>query len=755
MKKILAIILISIFLFIIFPLPKLSLPYGILLSDKNNKIIYGFLSQDQQWRFEIDEQKKIPNKIKLAVILSEDKRFYFHPGFDPISFLRAFYINLKNKKFLQGGSTITMQTIRILDPKKRTIFAKIKEILQALKLDLIYPKDKILKLYLSIAPMGGNFSGVRAGALKYFGKDIEELTWAESATLVALLKSPSKINVNSGLKNLKKRRDYILKLLYSYKIIDKNTLANAICEELPSNILELPKEAPHFSFFLNKNKVSGNFVTTLDLNIQKIVETVALSNYQKIKALGINSLSIVVLETKEGKIRGYLGSPNFYDKRDGQVDGVQALRSTGSILKPFLYALYIEKGFATENTLLPDFPMHFGDFKPENSDQEYKGAVPLRDCLISSLNIPAVWVLHKYGYENFYNFLKRAEISTLSFDPFRYGLTLIIGGAEGKLIEITNLFRVLSNGGIWSPYIYDEKKENKIYKKILSPGAAYIIYNILQDLERPEKIYYAIYPERNSFAWKTGTSFKQRDAWACGTNAEYTIGVWAGNFSGKGNQNIMGASIAGPILFQLFSAIPMDKNINIKKEGVKEVFVCSKSGFAPKEECEDLISVLVPQELRNLPICPYHKSYYVDEEKSQIVCSACWNKSLKPIKKSFFLLTPKMKYYSELSGKKCEDLLPHNPLCKVQQSGEIKILYPEDGSTIKIPKEFDENYQKVVLRASSSSDNKTIHWLLDNNYIGKTESLHNLSIDLKEGKHFLQIIDDEGNSSSVQFKIIM
>lgn len=735
-------------------MPKLSLPYGTLLFDKNNKIIYGFLSKDQQWRFEIDDQTRIPKKIKIAVILSEDKRFYFHPGFDPISFLRAFYINLKNKKFLQGGSTITMQTIRILEPKKRTIFAKIKEILQALKLEVLYPKEKILKLYLSIAPMGGNISGVRAGALKYFGKDIDELTWAESATLAALLKSPSKININKDLKNLKKRRDYILKLLHSYKIIDKNTLASSISEELPSKILELPKEAPHFSFFLYKNKVSGNFITTIDLNIQKIVEDVALNNYPKIKTLGINSLSIVVLDTKEGKIRGYLGSPNFYDKNDGQVDGVQALRSTGSILKPFLYALYIEKGFATEGTLLPDFPMHFGDFKPENSNQEYEGAVPLRDCLISSLNIPAVWVLHKYGYENFYNFLKRAEISTLSSDPSRYGLTLVIGGAEGKLIEITNLFRVFSNGGIWSPYTYNENKENKIFKKILSPGASYIIYNILQDLERPEKIYYPIYPERNFFAWKTGTSFKQRDAWACGTNAEYTIGVWAGNFSGKGNQNIMGASISGPILFQIFSALPMVKNLNIKKDGVKEVFVCSKSGFAPKEECEDLVSVLVPEKVKNLPICPYHKSYYVDEEKSQIVCSACWNNNINPVKKSFFILTPKMKYYSELAGKKCENLLPHNPLCKIQQTGEIKILYPEEGSIIKIPKEYDGHYQKVVLKAHSSSNKKTIHWLIDQRYIGKTIFSHNLSIELKEGKHLLHIIDEEGNSAAVQFKII-
>lgn len=470
MKKILAILFFSIFLFIIFPLPKLSLPYGTLLFDKNNKIIYAFLSEDQQWRFEIDNQIKIPNKIKLAVLLSEDKRFYFHPGFDPISFLRAFYINLKNKKFLQGGSTITMQTIRILDPKKRTIFAKVKEILQALKLEVLYPKEKILKLYLSIAPMGANISGVRAGALKYFGKDIDELTWAESATLSALLKSPTKLNIKKDLKNLKRRRDAILKLLFKYKIINKTTLIGSLYEPLPSKFLELPKNAPHFSFFLKKNNVSGNFITTLNLNIQRIVEEIASNNYQKIKLLGINSISIVVLDTKEGKIRGYLGSPNFYDKKDGQVDGVQALRSTGSILKPFLYALYIEKGYGTEYTLLPDFPMHFGDFKPENSNQEYKGAVPLKDCLISSLNIPAVWVLHKYGYENFYNFLKKAEISSLSNEPSRYGLTLVIGGAEGKLIEITNLFRVLSNGGIWSPISYNEKKEKKNFQENFIKG---------------------------------------------------------------------------------------------------------------------------------------------------------------------------------------------------------------------------------------------------------------------------------------------
>ncbi len=747
MKKIFLLIIFSIILFILIPMPNLKPSYGTILFDRNGKIIYAFLSKDEQWRFKLEEEKEIPKKIKYTIIFSEDKRFYFHFGFDPISILRALYVNIKNKKIIQGGSTITMQTIRILDPKPRKIFYKIKEIIQATKLEILYPKEKILKLYLSIVPMGGNLSGIRAGALRYFGKDIEDLTWAECATLSAFLRSP-KINAF----NIKNRRNLILKELLKYKIIDKNTYLSSISEPFLQKSLSFPKEAPHFSFYL-KDKVKGNVKTTLDLNFQKIVERIGENNLYRLKSLGVNEYSIIVLSTRDGKIRAYVGSPSFYDGKKGQVDGVQAERSTGSILKPFLYGLYLDKGLATEKTLLPDFPIHFGDFNPENADKKYKGAVTFREALVSSLNIPAVWLLHKFGVENFYNFLKKAEFTALDSEPSRYGLTLIIGGAEGKLAEITNLFRILSNGGVWLPYIFLEEEKNLIKKRLLSKGSSYIIYKILEDLKRPEAIYYSIYPERNSFAWKTGTSFKQRDGWACGTNEDYTIGVWVGNFSGEGNQNIMGASLAGPILFQIFLALPKENNENIKKEGVEEILVCNDSGFLPKEDCKNLTYTLVPQNVKNLPLCPYHKSYYIDPQKNQVVCSACWG-GINPIKKSFFMLPLKMKYYSGNSNLKFEEIPPHNPFCKVFQSGRVKIVYPEEGNVIKIPKEFDGNYQKIVLKASISSNKSDLWWLLDKRFIGKTKDYHNLSVDIEEGKHFLQVIDEEGNAASIRFEVI-
>lgn len=753
MKKIIILVLFSFLLFLLIPLPDLNPPFGTILKDRNGKIIYTFLSEDQQWRFKIDEDEKIPSKIKATIIVSEDRRFILHPGFDPLSLFRAIYINLKSGKILQGGSTITMQTIRILDPEPRTVPVKIKEIIQAIKLEKIYSKEKILKLYLSTVPMGGNISGIKAGSLKYFGKNIEDLTWAECATLAAILKSPNKADLKKNLNFLKEKRDKILKNLYKYKIIDKSTLKFSLKEPLPLKTFEFPKNAPHFSFYLYKEKIRGNVKTSLDLNLQNSVESIGKNNYEKLKELGISSYAILVQDTESGKILTYVGSPSFYDKRDGQVDGVQAPRSTGSILKPFLYGLYLDRGMATGETLLPDFPMHFGNFSPENADRQFRGAVNFKEALTSSLNIPAVFLLHKYGYENFYNFLKKAEISTLSEDPSRYGLSLIIGGAEGKLLEITNLFRIFSNKGLWSPPSFLSEEEKTERKKLLSEGSAYIIYNILQDLKRPESIYYSIYPEKNKFAWKTGTSFKQRDGWAVGTNENYTIGVWIGNFSGEGNQNIMGASLAGPLLFQIFSYLPEEKKEKIKKEGVKEVFVCKESGLSPKEECQNLSLTLIPEKVKNLPLCPYHKKYYVDPEKGYLVCSACWE-GIKPQEKSFFLLTPKMKYYSQLSELKAEELPAHNPHCKVLQSGNLKIIYPEENSIIKIPREYDGSFQKIVLKIASYSREKEVIWLLDRALIGKTKGVWDMSIDIEEGDHLLQVIDSEGNSSSVRFKIL-
>lgn len=753
MKKILRLLFLLLIVFLLIPLPKLSLPYGTLLMDSHGEILYGFLSEDQQWRFQMDANKGIPKKLKLAVLLSEDRRFYLHPGFDPLSLLRAAWVNLKHQKFLQGGSTITMQCIRILDPQPRTLLVKLKEMVQAFKLDMLYSKEKILKLYLSIVPLGGNISGVRAGALKYFGKDIDTLTWAEAATLVALVKSPTRVTLNRNKDKLKRRRDDILKRLYEKKYIDKTIFTNALAEPLPSRLYPMPKQAPHFSFWLKRIGVKGNVKTSLDLTIQRITEEIGKQNLGMINALGIRSYAMVVLDTEEGKILAYVGSPSFYNQVDGQVDGVQAPRSTGSLLKPFLYGLYLDKGMGTEKSLLPDVPIHFGHFSPQNAQDTYLGAVTLKTALIHSLNVPAVWVLHQYGYENFYAFLREAELTTLSDDPERYGLTLVVGGAEGTLLELTNLFRIFSRGGMWSPYIYRNDKKNQAVKKLLSQGAASIIYRILQDLERPEKIYYPIYPEKNAFAWKTGTSFKQRDGWAIGTNAQYTIGVWVGNFSGEGNPNLMGAAQAGPILFQLFSMLPEDNHKKVKMEGVKEVFVCRDSGFLPKEGCEEIEFTLIPKEVKHLPLCPYHKTYYVDESKEVVVCSACWQ-GLHPVKKSFFLLTPKMQYYSELAGRYGDHLPSHNPRCPLQGSGVVKIIYPEEGIIIKIPKEYDGEYQKIVFKATASSKPNILHWLIDGTYVGDTQSLHTLSVDLKAGKHLVQVIDEEGNASSTWFEIL-
>ncbi|MEJ5165784.1 MAG: penicillin-binding protein 1C [Thermoanaerobaculia bacterium] len=753
MKKLIIFLVFSLIFFLLIPLPEIHPPYSTILKDREGRTLHTFLSENQQWRFQMEDDVKIPEKLKITIILAEDKRFYLHPGFDPLSLTRALFINIKGKKILQGGSTITMQTVRILDPKERTIPVKIKEIIQAIKLEMLYSKEEILRIYLSNVPMGGNLSGIRAGSFRYFGKDIEELTWAECATLAAILKSPKKAPLKNNEDFLKEKRDRILKILKKHKVIDDFTFSTSIREPLPSKIFPFPKYAPHFSWYLYKEKMRGNLTTSLNLNLQNLVEAIGINNYSRLKGLGINSYSIVVLDTKSGEILAYVGSPSFYDKRDGQVDGVQAPRSTGSILKPFLYALYLDKGLGTEKTLLPDFPMHFGNFSPENSDREYRGAVSFKEALTSSLNIPAVFLLHRYGAENFYNFLKKAEVSTLSYEPSRYGLSLIIGGAEGKLIEITNLYRILSNGGNWSPFTYHLEEEIKTKKRLISEGSAYIIYNILQDLKRPEAIYYSIYPEKNKFAWKTGTSFKQRDAWAIGTNENYTIGVWAGNFSGEGNQNIMGASISGPLLFQIFSMLPEEKKEKIKKSSVKEYLVCEKSGLAPTEECEKTTLVLVPENVRNLPLCPYHKSFFLDESKNRIVCSACWGEGV-PVKKSFFILTPKMRYYSQLAGIPVDEIPPHNPFCKIQQTGNIKIIYPEEGTIIKIPREFDGSFQKIVLKVGSLSREKELQWLLDNNPIAKTRGSAELSIEIEEGNHFFQVLDEEGNSASVKFKVI-
>ncbi len=444
--------LIALICLIIFITPDVSRHFPdkskvILASD--GEIMHCFLNSEEQWCLPL--QTAIPSKLKTAVLQYEDRWFYYHPGFNPAALIRGFIQNLTSGRIISGGSTLTMQVARIADPGKRTYWKKITEIFAAIKLEILYSKEEILQFYFENAPYGGNIRGIEAASMKYYRKKPGDLTWSEAATLTVLPNAPGLISPGKNQDRLIEKRNRLLIHLQDEGILSNNALQLSLQEPVPDRVYPLPQSAPHASILLKENR-QDIVHSTIDISIQQRSQYILKQQMEFLKNQGINNCAAIICETESGNIRAYCGSQDFYDfEANGQVDGVRAPRSSGSTLKPFLYALAMDKGLILPQTLMKDIPSHFGSFAPENADRKYSGLVTAKDALIKSLNIPAVRLLHAINYENFHYFLRESGLTTIFRPPGDYGLTLIIGGAETRLDELTSLYRGLGRYGNFSP----------------------------------------------------------------------------------------------------------------------------------------------------------------------------------------------------------------------------------------------------------------------------------------------------------------
>jgi len=750
--------------FILLPLPKTlhKDDYSLVVKSCNGKIIRVFLNKKGEFQFPPDFKKEVPYKLKKCIMAYEDRYFYYHPGVNPVSLIRALKQNIKAHKIVSGGSTLTMQVARLLKPKPRTIPNKILEILQAIKLEFIYSKEKILRLYISYAPYGGNIVGAEAAASKYFGKDINELTWSEAATLAVLPNSPGIISPMANPTILKEKRDKLLEKLVQMKIIDRKTCNLAKKEKNTNYVADFNLIAPHFTRMISLKGYRGVCVTTLDTSIYEKVNTIIQTHAEFLKKLGINNISALVVDTQSGKIRAWVGSNNFFDKKnDGMVDGVIAPRSSGSILKPFLYALGIDYGMFLPPTKIKDVPSIYKGFTPQNAEMKFSGLVSVKDALIKSLNVPAVRVLRNFGVYNFYNFLKEAGVTTLFRPCDDYGLTLILGGAEVKLLEMVNLYRGLANYGRFTPlkFIENPVGEKNYSKQLIGRMSAYLILNCLKDLKRPgAEFYWQLYNNQWPIAWKTGTSYGLRDAWAIGVTPQWTIGVWAGNFNGDSNPNIGGARVAGPILFDIFNILPKDKKKAWFTPPVSDmdiIPICTETGYPASEICPHKKYTECPKNFEPKRVCPYHKKIAVDVETGYTVCSRCWRDG-KYEYKTFLVYTPDIIQCFRKNGLIIEKIPQHNPECRYHEDEKVlQITYPKANSKIWIPKDFDETYQKVIFSAAHRDIKSKVFWYLDRNYLGYTVGTHQKAVFLEKGKHKLVLVDENGFKSMCEFESLL
>lgn len=732
---------------------QLKADYSQVILGDDDSFLRVFLNQDEQYLLPPDLQKKVPENLKKAVLAYEDRYFYQHPGINPGALLRAAYLNVKHRKVVSGGSTITMQVARMIRPKSRTYWNKFLEVLLAFKLEVHLTKDEILTQYLTHAPYGSNIRGYLAASHRYFNKKPSQLTWAEASLLAVLPNAPGIIFPTSNTDVLKTKRDLLLIRMHDLGLIPRETYELSLLEEIPDRISPFSLQAPHLTDRIHLENDLDIVRTTIDVQLQQEVNFFVQQHAAKMAFQGIRNGSALVVNNQTGEVIAYVGSQGYHDlDKQGRVDGITSARSSGSILKPFLYALAIDDGLILPKTLIRDIPTYFGSFSPSNATEQFSGVSPANEALIHSLNVPAVRLLNAYGVDKFYNLMKESGVTSLFRSADEYGLPIILGGAEVTPWDMAKLYKGLANQGVFSDIHYLKGESKGYEKQLVSPGASFLILDELQELIRPGlEFYWKKYSSQRPVAWKTGTSYGHKDAWAVGTTPQWTVVVWVGNFDGESNKAIAGMQTAGPLLFNIFQVLPEDSHnnwfVSYRKDFVT-VKTCKETGFYASRSCPDQVETEAPIHMKPLDVCPFHKRYYV--EHGHRVCSRCWKGGQKL--KHQLAFTPDINYYLKQSGNLINYIPPHHPNCESRREDEaLTIIYPLQNANVFIPKDFDGNHQLLVAKVASQFPGRKLYWYLDDELVGSTEKSGTFPLDLDNGTHQLMVMDEEGNQDKVRF----
>lgn len=739
----------------IFCLPRhlFHVPYSTVVTDRNEELLGARIASDGQWRF--PPRNTTPEKIKECLITFEDKHFYHHWGVNPFAIGRAFYQNVKNKRIVSGGSTLTMQTIRLARNESRTFREKLIEMIWATRLEFRASKEEILSMYISHAPFGGNVVGLDAAAWRYFGHSADDLSWAESAMLAVLPNAPAMIHLSKGRKTLLDKRNRLLKQLLEKKTIDSSTYELAISEPLPDEPHPLPHIAPYLvsRFYQERNGEYSR--STINKGIQTQVEDLAERWSNEFGRSDIRNLAILVIDIPSNQVVAYCGNVHFDRKQGGnQVDVIQAPRSTGSILKPFLYYAMLQEGSLLPDMLLPDVPVNINGFTPQNFSMQFEGAVPASEALARSLNIPAVTMLQRYGVPKFHSFLQQIGLKTINRSSSHYGLSLILGGAEATLWDVTNAYAMMGRSLLQLPQRSCSLllPTSRITESTdpFQPGAVWQTFDALKEVNRPEEIDWKSIPSMQTIAWKTGTSYGFRDAWAVGVTPRYAVGVWVGNATGEGKPGLVGAQTAGPVLFDIFNLLPSSSWFTRPAGIFVEAEVCRKSGHLKGRFCDETDTLLVlPAGLRT-EACPYHHLVTLSADESQRIYENCANTE-PTLRKSWFTLPPVWEWYYKQHHPEYKPLPPFKAGCGEDTFQPMQFIYPPMNARIKLPKQLDGSKGFLTVELAHNNPNATVFWHLDETYQAQTQDFHKISLQPAAGKHSLTAVDGEGNTISTTF----
>lgn len=758
------------------PEPLFNAPLSFIANDRDGRLLGAKAAADGQWRF--PPARTVPERFVTALIHFEDKRFFNHSGIDPLALLRAAYLNLKHQRVRSGGSTLSMQVIRMARQRPdRSFGEKLIEMLLAVRLEIGYSKKEILTLYSAQAPFGGNVVGLAAAAWRYFGRGASELTWAEACALAVLPNNPALIHPGRDRAALLEKRNGLLARLHARGVLSAIELNMARREPLPPAPSSLPRTAPHLLDTLIHNYgVSGaTFDTALDAALQRQVRDIVTRHGNELEKQGIRNAAVLVIDNDSFDVLAYVGNSQYGDRDGYAVDLIPRPRSTGSVLKPLLFATMLQEGELTPATLVPDVPLHYAGYMPENFDRLYRGAVPARYALAQSLNVPAVYMLARRGVAPFYDFLQHLGMTTLHRAPNEYGLSLILGGAEGTLWELTSLYanlaflakadrargeltyrqaRVLRNQGAATEARSD-----------LGSGAAWLTLQALIDVARPgNDAFWRRFSSTQKIAWKTGTSFGQRDGWALGSTPRFTVGVWTGNANGEGRPGLTGVNSAAPLMLEIFQRLPHAEWFPRPENQLTTISVCREDGYLANADCPHTTAT-VPRDSIFVQNSPYYRRVHLDATGQWRVDSRCESVASMQTRSWFVLPASQEYFYRKLHGE-YRPLPPWRADCRTdaraakQDSGRseerapIEVLYPAAKTLLYIPVDLGARRSRTVFEAVHREPERTVFWHIDDAYLGATTTFHQMALDVTAGQHSLVLVDDQGNRVEREFTVL-
>jgi len=734
-----------------------SVDYTTIIVDQNEKMLNAYLSEDEKWRMFL-RPEEITSEIEEAILFKEDQYFFYHPGVNPVSIIRAFFQNTFSGTRKSGASTITMQVARLLNPKERTYGNKLVEMFNALQLELRYNKKEILRLYLNLLPYGGNIEGIKSAAYIYFNKDLRLLSLSEIAGLVVIPNRPSSLSITKDHRPINEAKNKWLRRFRENDVFQHHMIEIALTEDLEPKRRNLPKHVPHLARRLMKSRDEDILVSFIDLEKQERIEELTSAHISRLRSMNVTNAAVLVVENKTRNIKAYVGSADFYSEVfAGQVDGITAVRSPGSTLKPLLYALHFDQGALTPKTRLADVQMNFGGYEPENYDNSFHGWVSAEEALKQSLNVPAVRLLNDYGINNFISSLVQSDFATIEQHKNNLGLSLALGGCGATLEELTGLYAAFADGGSFERLrLSDPVVEDTVHieEEVVSEQAAYILTEILTEVTRPDlPDSWKDNPNRPKIAWKTGTSFGRRDAWSIGYNQEYTVGVWAGNFSGEGAPDLSGASVAAPLLFDVFNVITDVSTYEwySRPKGIRRIRVCNESGHLPNTFC---VNQVVDQVINGtaLPkLCQHMKEVLIAPDSSQSYCTTCVENVEKYMSAWYPNYTSEMLDYFQSEKISYTKIPDHYPFCeRVFPNQGLEIISPVDKMEYFVDMN-DKEQMKLQVQAPSNAN--TFYWYVNDVFYKSSDRTEDVYFTPPSGRVKISCTDDRGRNKDIHINV--